>query len=160
MLARLATQKHCLEYACAELQETRGVILELGLGKGRTFDHLRKLFPDWPIYVFDLQLHAPPDCVPAAGFLRLGDFRETLADPALNALDIRLVHADVGSEDLGGDARMMGELAPLIDRLLPVGALVLTDREMLIARWRSVPLPEAAHGWRYFIYRVGEPHGQ
>ena len=155
MLARLATQKACLDFARAELGDDPGDIVELGLGKGRTYDHLRKLFPAREIYVFDQQLHAPSDCVPDADYLRLGNFRETLTDPRLAALNVMLVHADVGSEDFAGDARMMVELAPLVDKLLSVGALVLTDREMQVPRWQSLPLPEDAKDWRYFLYRVG-----
>ncbi|MDH3714133.1 MAG: class I SAM-dependent methyltransferase [Gammaproteobacteria bacterium] len=156
MLARLAVQKACLEFACSELSASRGVILELGLGKGRTYDHLRKLFPAREIYVFDQTLHAPRDCVPDSRHLRLGDLRETLADPILVALDVILVHADIGSEDLASDARLTLELAPLIDKLVSGGALVLSDREMKVARWQALPLPGAADDWRYFMYRVGE----
>ena len=156
MLARLATQKVCLEFARSQLGDAQGVVFELGLGKGRTYDHLRKLFPAREIYVFDQQLHAPGDCTPDASYLRLGNFRETLADPQLVALDVMLVHADIGSEDLVGDAGMVGELAPMIDKLLAVGALVVTDREMQVSRWQSLPLPDDAGDWRYFIYRVAD----
>jgi hypothetical protein len=159
MLARLAMQKACLEFACSELSDRRGVILELGLGKGRTYDHLCKLFPAHEIYVFDQTLHAPCDCVPDAGHLRLGDFRETLADPRLGALEVMLVHADIGSEDPACDTRLTLELAPLIDRLVTAGALVLSDREMQVPRWQALPLPAAGEDWRYFIYRVGDLPG-
>jgi hypothetical protein len=156
MLARLSMQKACLEFARSELSGSRGVILELGLGKGRTYDHLRKLFSAREIYVFDQTLHAPSDCIPDAGHLWLGDFRETLADPRLVGLEVILVHADIGSEDLASDARLASELAPLIDRLVTAGALVLSDREMRIPRWRTLPLPGAANDWCYFMYRVGD----
>lgn len=156
MLARLVTQKACLEFACAELGERPGVMFELGLGKGRTYDHLRKLCPAREIYVFDQQLHAPPDCVPPAARLRLGDLRETLNDPRLAALEVILVHADIGSEDLDGDRRLAGELAPLIDRHVAAGALVLCDRELHVPRWHALPLPVTAGAWRYHMYRVGD----
>ncbi|MDH3452819.1 MAG: class I SAM-dependent methyltransferase [Gammaproteobacteria bacterium] len=155
MLARLVTQKACLEYARAELGDRQGVILELGLGKGRTYDHLRKLFPTREIYAFDLQLHAPRDCIPDAGYLKLGEFRESLSEPRLAALNVIMVHADVGSEDRAGDARMVAELAPTIDKVLAPGALVLTDREMQVARWEPLPLPDEVGDWPYFIYRAG-----
>ncbi len=154
MLARLATQKACLEFARAELHDSSGVIFELGLGKGRTYDHLRKLFPTHEIFAFDLSLHAPSDCIPDDQHLRLGELRDTLADPALARLNVMLVHADVGSEDRACDARMVAGLAPCIDKLLDPGALVLSDRAMQIARWRPLPLPEAAGAWPYFIYRT------
>lgn len=154
MLARLTTQKACLEFARAELDGREGVILELGLGKGRTYDHLRKLFPAREIYAFDLTLHALPDCIPDREHLRLGELRETLTEPWLTGMNVLMVHADVGSEDPAADARMVNDLAPCIDRLLGPGGLVLTDREMQIARWRQLPLPDTAGDWPYFIYRA------
>ena len=104
MLARLATQKACLEFAQRELAGRPGVVLELGLGKGRTYDHLRKLFPAREIHVFDRAVHAPPDCILTADRLWLGDLREQLASPRIAALQVALVHSDLGSDDSAGDA--------------------------------------------------------
>ena len=53
-------------------------MLELGLGNGRTYDHLRELFPDRKIYVCERTVAAHPDCVPPPELLLLGDMRETL----------------------------------------------------------------------------------
>ncbi|WP_292240356.1 class I SAM-dependent methyltransferase [Mesorhizobium sp.] len=98
MIARLTTQRRALERAAEETRDLPGPVLEIGLGKGRTYSHLRKLFPDRRIIAFDRDLHAPADAAPAGADLVLGDFRETLS--ALSGCaPAALAHADFGSED-------------------------------------------------------------
>ena len=156
MLARLATQKACLEFAHREIDNRPGAIFELGLGKGRTYDHLRKLFPAHDIHAFDRVLHAPRSCTPDAEHLWLGDFRYSLRSPRLAERHVLLVHADVGSDDQRQDVQLVQAIAPMLDNLLSSGALILTDRQMQIPRWQRLPLPPAAitAGWEYFAYRV------
>ena len=49
---------------CATLP---GHVLEVGLGKGRTYDRLRTLFPQRAIYAFDRELHCPARLRPRRG---------------------------------------------------------------------------------------------
>ena len=53
VIGRLKSQRSCLNAAVALIGEAPGHVLELGLGNGRTYDHLRLLFPNRNIYVFD-----------------------------------------------------------------------------------------------------------
>lgn len=157
MIARLTTQRVCLDHAALALADVSGGVLEVGLGKARTFDHLRALFPDRALYAFDFEVHAPKRLVPPQDSLFLGDFRETLP-AALNALgrSAALVHADLGSRDREADARLAAEVAPMIDALLVPGGMVLTDRAMDSAGWTAEALPDTAPGdWPYFMYRKG-----
>jgi hypothetical protein len=77
-IRRLQAQRACLDHVCGLIADLPGPVLEVGLGNGRTYDHLRQSLPGRPIYAFDRQVAAHPDCVPAAPFLLLGDFRDTL----------------------------------------------------------------------------------
>ena len=77
-IRRLEAQRACLELAADLVGEMDGEVLELGLGNGRTYDHLRKLFPNRKIYVCERNVAAHPDCIPPPEFLLLGDMRETL----------------------------------------------------------------------------------
>ncbi len=154
IIERMLTQRVCLEWAVRELAHLPGPVLEIGLGKGRTYDHLRRLAPERSIFCFDRDVHATPDCVPPSTHLLLGDFRETLpvamtriGEPAA------LVHADVGSENHERDARLVAQIAPLIAELLRPGGLLLSDRAMTLPDWRRVELPEGVGRWEYFIYR-------
>ena len=81
-IRRLEAQRACLDRAAELIAGLDGVVLELGLGNGRTYDHLRELFPDRDIYVCERQVAAHPDCIPPADRLLLGDMFETLAGGA------------------------------------------------------------------------------
>ncbi|MDG4900953.1 hypothetical protein EOA75_33430 [Mesorhizobium sp. M1A.F.Ca.IN.022.07.1.1] len=151
MIARLTTQRRALERAAEETRDLPGPVLEIGLGKGRTYSHLRKLFPDRRIIAFDRDLHAPADAAPAGADLVLGDFRETLS--ALSGCaPAALAHADFGSEDRARDTAQAGWLAALIDALMAPGGLVVSDRAMQSPRW--TPLPFDTPDWPYFLWRV------
>lgn len=155
MIARLVTQRACLDFAAAEVALLEGVVLEIGLGKGRTYDRMRHLFPDREIYAFDLSLHCPPAMVPERDHLMLGDFRETLA-AAVDRLGptAALAHADFGTGAGIGDAGTAAAIAPLLARLMRPGGLVLSDRPLPGQTWRELPLPADAADCPYYIRRA------
>ncbi|MDH3228820.1 MAG: hypothetical protein OEN55_03400 [Alphaproteobacteria bacterium] len=157
MLARLATQRACLDVAAARISALPGPVLELGLGKGRTYDRVRRIMPDRDILVFDLDLHCPPALRPPADKLFLGDFRDTLR-AAFDRLGnvAAMVHADIGSEDRARDAGLASDIGPLIELLVRRGGLVLSDRQLSLTgdNWERLPIPQEAArtGWPYFIW--------
>lgn len=154
MIERLTTQRACIEWAAREIAMRPGPVLELGLGKGRTYDHWRRLQPARAIWCFDREIHATPDCVPEERWLFRGDFRDTLPGALARIGQCAVaVHADIGSDDPERDRRLADELAPLIDALLAPGALVLSDREMRHERWQRLPPPAGTGRWEYFIFR-------
>ena len=57
-IARLMAQRVCLGFVATELLGRPGCVLELGLGNGRTYDHIRSLMPERRIYVFDRRIAA------------------------------------------------------------------------------------------------------
>lgn len=154
MIARLQTQRACLDFAAAEIASLPGPVLEVGLGKARTYDRLRTLFPDREIFAFDREIHCPPELVPADEHMFLGDFSATLAAAARLGRTAALAHADFGTSNRARDAALAVSLAPLLAAIVRPGGLVLTDREMEAADWQSLPLPPDAAGWPYFIYRT------
>src|SRR5579884_48990 len=94
-IRRLEAQRACLEAAARLIDGIDGAVLELGLGNGRTYDHLRQLFPGRDIYVCDRRVAAHPDCIPPADRLLLGDMRETLpAAAARLGGRVALAHLD------------------------------------------------------------------
>ncbi len=156
MIARLTTQRACLDFAAAEIAGLPGPVLEVGLGKARTYDRLRTLFPGREIFAFDRDIHCPPDLAPTGEHMFLGDFTATLpAAAARLGRTAALAHADFGTSDRARDAALALSLPPLLAALVRPGGLVLTDREMQEADWQDLPLPPGAAGWPYFIYRVG-----
>ena len=78
MIDRLTVQRNALAWAQRAVAGHDGMVLEVGLGKGRTFDHLRHLFPPRDILVFDMWVRVPPDLTPDEDRLFVGDFQETM----------------------------------------------------------------------------------
>jgi len=145
MIARLGAQKVCLDHAAGLIAGVPGVVLEIGLGKGRTYDRLRTLFPQRTIYAFDREVHCAAQLRPADTQLFLGDFRESLP-AAFDRLgqSAALAHVDLGTEDLARDRVLAAAVAALVDRLVLPGGIVLGDRPMDGPGWRALPPPAGA----------------
>ena len=60
-IRRLEAQRACLDRAAALVAGLAGPVLELGLGNGRTYDHLRALLPGRDIFVFERAVSAHPE---------------------------------------------------------------------------------------------------
>lgn len=159
-IRRLQAQRACLDWAIEAIRDLPGPVLEIGLGNGRTYDHVRsRLGQGRVIWALDRQLAAHPACVPDRDHLILGEFRDTL--PALArrlGLAVALVHADTGSGDETASHAQAQWLAGLVDALLVPGGVVVSDQDMSTQGisdrgWRAEPLPPDVQPGRYFIYR-------
>jgi hypothetical protein len=154
-IRRLQAQRACLDLAAKMIGDVPGPVVELGLGNGRTFDHLRHLLPGRAIFAFDRQLDAHPDCVPDAAHLVLGDFADTLPD-ALRRVGgpAALIHADTGTGEAERNARLAAWLAPHLAALAAPGGIILSDQELVGLSATALPLPEGVAAGRYFLYRT------
>ncbi len=154
-IRRVSAQRDCLNMAKDMIVDVPGPILELGLGNGRTFDHLRELFPDREIFVFDQRVAAHPDCIPDEDHMIIGDVTETLKR-ALNRIGAQaaLAHCDIGSSRRDLKAKLVSTIAPLVDALMAPGGLVCSDQEYSVSNWEAQPLPEGVNPGRYYINRV------
>ncbi|MGE0745098.1 MAG: class I SAM-dependent methyltransferase [Rhodospirillales bacterium] len=152
-IRRLAAQRACLDHAARIVGGRPGVVLEIGLGNGRTYDHLRTLMPGRDIFVFDRQVNAHPDCIPYAAYLYLGDFRDTLARAASSiGAHAVLAHCDIGSGDDAANAALASAVAPLLAPLLADGAVVASDQPLSDPALASVHLPSGVVAGRYHLY--------
>ena len=153
-IRRLEAQRVCLGHAVALVEELDGVVLELGLGNGRTYDHLRELCPDRAIYVCERQVAAHPDCVPPAELLLIGDMRDTLrwARPRLEGR-VALVHFDAATGDGATSLAFGGETGPLIVPLLRAGGVLVSEPPIDVAGLVALPLPQGVGAGRYHLYR-------
>lgn len=153
-IRRLEAQRACLGRAAELIRGLDGVVLELGLGNGRTYDHLRESFPDRDIHVCERRVAAHPDCVPPPEMLIIGDMRETL--PAAQARlggRVALAHLDVGTGDAAANRALATELTPLVVPLLQTGAVVVSDPPLDSPALEPLPLPEGVAAGRYHLYR-------
>lgn len=153
-IARLKAQRACLGFAAAELQELPGSVLELGLGNGRTYDHIRSLMPERRIYVFDRRIAAHEDTIPPEEFTYLGEMTETLPQAAqeLGAAAV-LVHADIGGGNQEASNRNAAVIGPLLPPLLMTGGLVAVDQELNCPELQVISPPKEVPNRRYFMYR-------
>lgn len=157
MIARLTTQRACLRFAADQIADIPGPALEVGLGKGRTYDFLRSILPDRTIFAFDREIHAPADCVPDAEHLFVGDFRQTFSEaPGRIGVPAAMAHADIGSEDVAVDEELVAWLRERLPALVVPGGLVISDRALKPRGALSLPLPEGVADWPYYLYRLAE----
>jgi hypothetical protein len=181
-IRRLEAQRAVLDHACRLIASVEGPVLEIGLGNGRTYDHLRQHLPGRAIFAFDRALAAHPACVPDADHLILGDLRTTL--PAAGSRlkgNAALAHCDFGSGDAVTTADLAAWLGPALMPLLKLGAIICSDQPLAASglaqhagpgRRRTpdaapmaglaerqgfvpLPLPPGVPAGRYFLYRNG-----
>lgn len=153
-IRRLLAQRACLEEAARLVADLPGPIVEIGLGNGRTYDHLKELFPDRPIYVFERKPQPHPECMPPSDKLFVGDIARTLPT-ALARMQRRaaLVHADIGCGDPVATARNRRKLARYLPAIVAKGTVIVSDQP-IEGRWLSpLPLPHDVEEGRYFLYR-------
>ena len=131
MIRRLTAQHALLAEAAGLIAGRPGCVFELGLGSGRTFDHLRKILPQREIFAFDRAISAHPKCIPDADHLILGEIRETLrfCAPRVPGKPA-LINIDLGSGDPTQDLITRAWLSPLIAEWADPGTIVLTDRPL------------------------------
>jgi len=155
-IRRVSAQRDCLNMAAALIADVPGPVLELGLGNGRTYDHLREQFPDREIFVFDRRIAAHPACIPDEAHMFLGDITETLP-AALDRIGAKaaLAHCDMGTGEKESNARLAAFIAPAVDALMAPGGIVISDQEYSVDGWTALPLPDGVQPGRYFINRVG-----
>jgi hypothetical protein len=155
-IARMQAQRDCLNFLKPAIDALPGPLFEVGLGNGRTYDHLRCLFPGRDIYVFERKVAAHPDCIPPDDRLFLGEARDTLAEAAgrLGATGA-LVHTDLGTGDHAANMAMGAWLGPALDRLTARGGYVLANQALDVPGWQRLPEPPGVPRDRYFLYRAG-----
>jgi hypothetical protein len=154
-IRRLQAQRTCLDWAVAEIADLPGIVVELGLGNGRSFDHLRACLPDREIYVFERSVNAHPDAVPSPDRLILGDIEETLPQMRPEfASRVALMHSDIGTGDDARNARIAGWLGPEILPFLAPGGIVASDQPLAALSDIAVALPPGVGEDRYYLYRL------
>jgi len=150
-IRRMQAQRLMLDCACAAIADLPGPVLELGLGNGRTYHHLRERLPGRRIVAFDFKVTAQPDSVPSERDLVIGDIRETAR--AFVGTSAALVHSDLGSGVDARDLQTLRWLTALVPMLLARGGLAVSDLALDDAKLEPLSLPDGVADERYFLYR-------
>lgn len=157
-LRRLQAQRDCLDLAVSLVRDLPGVVFELGLGNGRTYDHLRERCPEREIFVFERQVAAHPDSLPDPAHLIEGALEETLdAVHHRFAGRVALAHADLGSGQAVRDACTAAMLSTRLAWFMAPGGVIASDQELYLPSAESIALPEGVRVGRYWVYRWPRP---
>lgn len=153
-IRRLEAQRACLDAAVRAIARVPGLVFELGLGNGRTYDHLRALLPERQIVVFERDPQPHPDCWPAEGNLIVGGLDETLPEATRRWPNgAALVHSDIGTGDSARNRRVAADLGRQLPLLLVPGGMVVSDQRLSDPALEPLPPPPGVAADRYFIYR-------
>lgn len=153
-IRRLEAQRAVLNWAAGAIRGRDGLVLELGLGNGRTYDHLRELLPDREIHVFERDPQPNPRSMPPARFLVVGDMAQTLpAFAQRHGAAAVLIHVDVTTGAPERDAVAFAWLPAHTAALAMAGAIVLSGWALHHPELAPVALPDEVPEGRYFAYR-------
>lgn len=154
-IRRMQAQRDCLNFAARAIQHLPGVVLELGLGNGRTYDHLRELLPEREIFVFDRRVKSYPACTPPDEKIFIGEVTDTLPCAAARlGRTAALAHVDLGTTDRNANSVLLAAVAPLLAPLLKAGAVVVSNQPLNVPGGCLSPAPPGVKPGRYFLYRV------
>lgn len=151
MRRRLTAQIDGLNWAFEFIKDHPGDVLELGLGNGRTYDHLRENLPDRRIWVIDRQLNPHPSCVPPEENFLQGEAEEMLASLADRGARMQLAHYDFGYGVKERDVAEGAKLSPLIANLMIPGGLVVSQQPLV--GFEQVKGPDTIDPERYLFYK-------
>lgn len=151
MRRRLTAQIDGLNWAIAQVETVEADFLDLGLGNGRTYDHLREYAPGRRIWVIDRVLKCHPSCVPPAEDFLQGEAEDMLERMARAGTRIALAHYDFGygvkAEDVAEGAR----LSPYIQAIMAPGGLVVSQQPLV--GFEQISGPDTIDPERYLFYR-------
>ncbi|PZM14684.1 class I SAM-dependent methyltransferase [Rhizobium tubonense] len=150
-IRRLTAQRDILNTIAPAIDHLKGPILELGLGNGRTFDHLRELFPDRRIVAFDRAALAYDHSMPDEGNLILGEIQETAQD--FVGIGAALAHADIGTGYADKDAITLTWLPQVMAGVLASRGVAISGLPLDHADLEPLALPTGINEGRYFLYR-------
>lgn len=156
-LYRLEAQHACLQWAFEQIAGRDGIVFEIGLGLGRTFNHMRHHLGDREIFAFERVVNAYPDCMPDDEHLIMGEIAETL--PAASAKfkgQVVLGHSDIGSFDKENNRIMAGLISKHLPAALAPGAIIMSDLPLDMPGCEALALPPGAREDRYYLYQHGK----
>lgn len=151
MLRRLTAQRDGLNWAAEQISELGGDVLDMGLGNGRTYDHLREILPDRRIWVMDRVLQCHPDSTPPAQDFLQGEAEPMLEKLAQSGQSIAMAHYDFGRGIKHEDVAEAARLSPLIARVMVPGGLLISGQPLV--GFQQIKGPETIAPDRYLFYR-------
>ena len=152
MLRRFTAQRDGLNWAADQIASLSGDALDMGLGNGRTYDHLREILPNRRVWVIDRILQCHPSCVPPEA-----DFLQGEAEPMINRLveqghQIALAHYDFGFGVKEKDVAEAARLSPIIASVMAPGGVIVSGQPLV--GFEELDGPKGIAPGRYMFYRA------
>ncbi|MGV1770038.1 class I SAM-dependent methyltransferase [Agrobacterium vitis] len=148
---RMSAQRDLLNHVRDHYPLPEGPVLEIGLGNGRTFSHLRENFTGRRIIAFDRQLGAHKSSIPPESDLVLGEIDQT--GQAFIGCGAAFVHADIGTGYPDRDAVTLTWLPDMVVGMLRPGGYALSGLPLDHEALEPLPVLEHIEKDRYFFYR-------
>ncbi len=150
VIRRLSAQRDCLGWAIGNAPD--GAFLDIGLGNGRTYHHLREIAPERDVYTIDRRMAAHPSSIPPDKFFLAGE-----AEAMIEALakrigpGVALAHYDLGTGVPEEDVPLANAVAASLPAVLADGAIIVANAKF--EGFEKLPTPEGVAEGRYFIFR-------
>ena len=153
VIRRLSAQVDGLEWSLDHIKDIPGDVLEIGLGNGRTYDHLRELIKDQRrIWVIDRGLNCHHSCIPPEGDFLQGEADDMLERLAAQGTRLALAHYDLGHGDNAHDQAESARISPLVAQIMQPGGIIVSGQPFVgIPELRG---PQSVAVGRYFFYRM------
>ena len=150
-IRRMSAQRDIINGLKSSIDDIAGAVFEFGLGSGRTYDHLREIFPSRRIVVFESVTKDMPLQRVAKDDLLIGDIRDTTS-PLPDGC-AALIHTDIETGVPERDAALTAWLPGLVARLLVPGGYAASSSNLLDPRLSPCPVPSGIQEGRYHILR-------
>ncbi len=152
--ARLQSQIACLGWVFRQIKDMPGLVFELGLGRGRTYDHMRFHLGNRRILTFDREIVPIEDCRPPDDSIIEGELAQTLPEfAARHAGQVVLSNSDLGSYTKRHNETMTRLINAELPPAIASGGFVLSDLPLDMPGFEEVPLPSGAVEGHYRIFR-------
>lgn len=152
MRRRLTAQIDGINWAAVQIADVQGDVLEMGLGNGRTYDHLRQEIPDRRIWVIDRILKCHPSCVPPESDFLEGEAEDMLKRLAASGHRMALAHYDFGYGVKEKDIAEGAKLSPFIAAVMAPRGLILSQQPL--TGFEQIRGPNTIDPERYLFYRA------
>jgi len=148
---RITAQIDGLNWALEQTSTLEGDVLELGLGNGRTYDHIREN-TERRVWVVDRLLQCHPSCVPPEEDFLQGEATEALTRLRTGGHKIVLAHYDLGHGDKAHDVQESLDMSRQIRAVMAPGGLVMSQQPM--EGMQQVAGPASIPKDRYYFFKV------
>jgi hypothetical protein len=152
MLRRFTAQRDGLNWAATLISGLDGDGLDMGLGNGRTYDHMREILPDRRIWVMDRILQCHPSCVPPQEDFLQGEAEDGLAQLVEKKAKIVIAHYDFGFGVKEQDVAEAARFSPLIARIMVPGGILVSGQPLV--GFKALRGPDHIAPERYYFYET------